>query len=238
MTLLEALKPYISSEGLVNAHIGVNQGNDQVILALANFALDQNGEELLPYAKYEEEMIAGEGLVGRGQGSSDQQSIDNYVAIAGLAALRWKTDPRNFFEAPLIPCSIIQYGKKNAWVFNTENPKTIFKKDGKTINWSALFIRFQGPICHFYYALEARTPVLRRIAWVGGIILSGLFTRKDQDGWYEAWIQIKTHPNPSTWLVDWWNWRLKKYWPGGMRDVLSGWLNNPLHPIVTNWREI
>jgi hypothetical protein len=159
------------------------------------------------------------GLYRRSPDHPDHQGQDDYLALLHFLKL----------AEPVFAREILEHGQKNGWVYNVLEP-------GKW-RWSSWFGRYPAWRASAKWAAGETPWVWERASAAIAILWAAAFTGEDQDGWVMSWHVIRIADNRS-WMVTqaakFWRWRFKKFYPGGMKQVLVRYFGFA-HPLAMLW---
>jgi hypothetical protein len=165
------------------------------------------------------------GLYGRSRTNRDQQGIDDYVGVSTAA---WMVGSIHVAK------EILNYGKKNVWVYNNVRPGTNDDWDG-SFNASAQMGRYPALICHLYWCAKETPPLWLQIYWAGSVLLASFKPRKDQDNWILSWLMIQVGRG-RTWFIDLvisiHEFQRNMIFKDGMRQVFLEYFGDPEHPCA------
>lgn len=161
------------------------------------------------------------GLLGRlpAPNNRGQGALDDYV-LATTASI---------FNDQTVARSVLSYGQKNHWFYNNESPERYTLK-----SW---FGRYPGLIAHFYNCVGERPPLFNNVAWCFSLLWCALTAKENQDEWVLSYYLIIAYEMSGhySWIQDkiikYWKARFYKYWPGGMRALLTRYFGHE-HPLA------
>lgn len=236
MSLLsEILENYIDANGLVCPwrckRTDINPtGNGVCYTGEFVTMLALEGELSYPrriiFAETMQECMRQTGLLARGPGQPDLESVDDYY---GFAAGVYSTD------MPFLAEQVIRYGWRHLGSFNSVEP-------GK---WTTETFLWRQPqlICALYAAAK-RAPLWiypLRVYTAAVIALSCIRAEyRDADARRLNWLLIHTVA-PTSWLCRqaakiWFRRLEKQYGPAGMRAVAATYYEvDPAHPFIKYW---
>jgi hypothetical protein len=249
MGIFEDLKAWTDADGLVaprpcdpNGHSASGNGvlftSETMVIASIVGAL--TSPEAGNYLNTMGKCFKIQGLLCRGPFQPDQEAADDYIGLAaGLASIAdgSKFPIRNAY-ANIIAAQVLNYGAKNPvkgffglpfrYVYNNVNPG----------QWDpqAWLGRMQNVLVLYSYVLGRKIALWSKI-WLSAACLMGAFAQKtDTDArilsWLSLYVANSLQPSFLTKLTaKIWNWRVKKDYPNGMKDIFSLYFT-PAHPIA------
>jgi hypothetical protein len=157
--------------------------------------------------------------------SQDQESQDDYI---GLAAASYFLNTSHARDA-------LEYGREHyykKWCFYCK-----YQYDKAHVEESQVFNawlgRFVTAMIHMQWAAGEYPALWRRLWWAYSVAFSG--SKNEQDPWLLNWLMIHTMDGRSRiGLVgaSIWQWRLKRAFPGGIKQVFARYFNDPNHPLA------
>lgn len=224
MTLREELADYTDAYGLVhpNKNPGPNNwsGNGLLFTAEALMliykdsppSVEEQREIERIYNSCEAEAM---GLYRRHPVAflRDQEAIDDYIGIGAAA----------YITGTGMAVEVLEYGRAHHWLMNNV--------DGKW-NWSAWLGRFPAMICHLEFAAGGRSSLWKRLWWALTVAFQPWSSESDP---ILSWLMVTVCAKRSfvcSLATDHFYRRLKKRYPGKMRQVFEIYFNSTDHPIA------
>jgi hypothetical protein len=165
------------------------------------------------------------GLINRSPTKlNDQDGWDDYVCLSAASG----KNALNVYVAE----RIYLHGRGYFWVYNNVTPcKFTFQ------SWLGRSLAF---VSHVKSAVGVKPNFIERLVWAFSVALSGIFDPDNATSRVLSFLMIETMNEKDLvcliaskiFFV-----RLKKKFPGGMKEVVAKWIGAVEHPIVKYWPE-
>lgn len=239
-TLRDEIKDYTDGDGLVAPGLskGAYRSSDNGVMFTSEYYIMLHklmDIQTQDYKDYYQLIVACEediGLLCRAPGDKGQEGPDDYYAVLSASQV---------LGIPEFASVILHYGYITKGWFNNENPGTIYRTDGKTINWEAfLWRQLQMWFAALCAARENRWYHLPLSIYSALVILyTGLrnLPKTDADSRRLCWHLIQaTVPRSFLCRLASKVWYRKLYldYPNGMRGVAQQYYQDG-HPFREYW---
>ena len=165
------------------------------------------------------------GTVGLYHRAGDPNSLEAQDDYMGILTASYLCDPTRAKE-------IYGWGEQHGGSWNNVNPE----------KWSlnSYFCRSPAFDAHMTLCAGKMPPLTLQIAWSVNMLTSGRSNVQDEDSRTFCWFMLQTEEiwrnNPMMEkAAASWRARFQRDWPGGMRQVMTYYLGNALHPLATYW---
>lgn len=188
------------------------------------------------------------GLLKRSPTHGDQEGPDDYIGVTAASYILNRTsDNMSGMWRNDIAQRILEYGERVKveyppclsfnYVYNNVKPGTSKHPDGRT-NWSALFARMPQVVAHLKLAAKQQPSTIEMFVWQQSVMGCHDKPKNDQTARILSWLMVMTgHGQNDTCdrtTAEWYR-RLKSQFPGGMRQVVAEYFQNPDHPLAKHW---